>query len=184
MVALRVMIGCHLLIKGITQIIYPEWPSPALLLESYGDMPELFQLITSNLNVLCAADFLNTWVWITLGLGLILGVYSRRAVFAGAVLLVLYYLVLPTYLGLAIGVPQEGNYPLVNPDLFVALALIMISIKSVARKFGLGAFFNCRVKLHIISSQSKLESKRMPNYKESSSGTTILSPVECFLRQR
>lgn len=157
------MIGCHLLIRGITQIIYPEWPSPAFLLESYGKLPELSQLITSNLNVLCAADFLNTWVWITLGLGLILGVYSRRAVFAGAVLLVLYYLILPSYLGLVIGVPQEVNYPLINPDLLVVLALILISITSVARKLGLDAFYNCRIKLLIISSQSKLESKRMPD---------------------
>ena len=162
LVALRVMIGCHLLIKGITQIIYPEWPSLAFLLESKGNMPELSQLITSNLNVLCAADFLITRVWFTLGLGLILGLYSRRAVFAGAVLLVLYYLVIPSYIGLAIGVPQGGNYPLINPNLLLALALILISLTSVARKLGLDAFYNCRIKLLIISSQSKLESKRMP----------------------
>ena len=163
LVSLRVMIGCHLLIRGITQIIYPKWPSLAFLLESNLNMPEFSQLITSNLNVLCAADFLITWVWISLGLGLILGLYSRRAVFAGAVLLFLYYLVFPSYLGLAIGVPQGGNYPLINPDLLVALALILISITSVARKLGLDAFYNCRIKLLIISNQSKLKSKRMPD---------------------
>ena len=163
LLALRVMIGCHLLIKGITQIIYPEWPSMAFLLESDGNIPEFSQQITSNLNVFCAADFLNTGVLTMLGLGLILGRYSRRAVFTGAVLLVLHYLVLPNYFGLAIGVPQEGNFLLVNPDLFVALALILISITSVARKFGLDAFFECRIKRHIISSQSKLVSKRMPD---------------------
>lgn len=163
MVSMRVMIGCYLLIKGITQIIFPKWPSPVFLLESDGNMSELPHQITSNLNVLCAADFLNTGVLTMLGLGLILGRYSRRAVIAGAVLLIVYYLVLPTYFGLAFSVPQEGDYPLVNPDLFVALALILISIKSVARKFGLDALFESRVKRHIISRQSKLEGKRIPD---------------------
>jgi thiosulfate dehydrogenase [quinone] large subunit len=163
LVVLRVMIGCHLFIMGITQIVHPEWPSLAFLLETNGNMPRLSHLITSNLNVLCAADFLITWVLITLGLGLILGVSSRRAVFAGAVLLVLYYLVLPNYIGVAIGVPQEGIFLIVNPSLFDALALILISITSVARKFGLGAIFDCRFKLLIISSQSKLENKRIPD---------------------
>ena len=175
LVALRVMIGCHLLIKGITQIIYPEWPSMAFLLESDGNMPELPHQITSNLNLFCAADFLNTGVLTTLGFGLILGRYSRRAVFTGAVLLVLHYLLLPNYFKLVIGVSQVGNYPLVNPDLFVALALILISITGVARKFGLDAFFDCRVKLHIISSKSKLESKRMPSIRRAHQETPSYS---------
>lgn len=162
-VALRFMIGCHLLIKGITQIIHPEWPSLAFLLDSKENMTELSLLITSNLNVLCAADFLITWVLIILGLGLILGIYSRRAVFAGAVVLGLYYLVLPASIGLAIGLPQEGNYSLVNPDLLVALALILISIASVAKKFGLNALFDCKIKPQILSNRYELKNRRTPD---------------------
>jgi thiosulfate dehydrogenase [quinone] large subunit len=82
-------------------------------------------------------ELLNTWGLIAIGLGLVLGLLTRPAAIAGAVLLMLYYLFNPPFIGAGTSVPLEGNYLLVNKNLIEAVTLVLIAVSPAARKYGL-----------------------------------------------
>ena len=100
--------------------------------------------IISNQGVLNTVDFLNTWGLMAIGLGLILGLFTRWAAIAGTVLLALYYLFLPPFIGMETAAPQEGNYLIVNKNLIEAVMLLLIAVSPAARTFGLDALFEQR----------------------------------------
>lgn len=139
--ALRFLIGWHLLYEGISKLIHPEWSSVAFLVESTWIFSGIADWITSNQEVLNTVDFLNTWGLIAVGLGLILGLFTRWAAIAGTVLLLLYYLFLPPFIGMDTATPQEGNYLIVNKNLIEAVMLLLIAVSPAAQKFGLDALF-------------------------------------------
>jgi thiosulfate dehydrogenase [quinone] large subunit len=82
-------------------------------------------------------DLLNTWGLTAIGLGLVLGLFTRPAAIAGTVLLMLYYLFNPPFIGAGTTVPLEGNYLLVNKNLIEAVTLVLIAVSPAAKKFGL-----------------------------------------------
>ena len=143
-VALRFLIGWHLLYEGISKLVHPEWSSVAFLVESKWIFSGIANWITSSQDVLNAVDFLNTWGLIAIGLGLILGLFTRWAAIAGTVLLVLYYLFIPPFIGMETAAPQEGNYLVVNKNLIEAVMLLLIAVSPAAKKFGLDALFEKR----------------------------------------
>jgi len=140
-VVLRMLIGWHFLYEGISKLIHPAWSSLAFLAESKWILAGVAQWITSNQEVLNTVDFLNTWGLIAIGLGLILGLFTRWAAIAGTVLLALYYLFLPPFIGMETAAPQEGNYLIVNKNLIEAVMLLLIAVSPAARKFGLDTLF-------------------------------------------
>ena len=71
-------------------------------------------------------DFLNIWGLILIGLGLILGISIKSAAVSGMVLLGLYYLAHPPFVGMDIGIPLEGHYLIVNKTLVEIFALGVI----------------------------------------------------------
>jgi thiosulfate dehydrogenase [quinone] large subunit len=137
LVALRFLIGWHLLYEGIFKVLKPEWSSVAFLAESKWILSGIADWITSNPDVLSTVDFLNTWGLIAIGLGLILGIFTRTAAIAGAVLLGLYYLFNPPFIGMGTSVPLEGNYLVVNKTLIETVMLILIAVSPAARWLGL-----------------------------------------------
>ena len=62
----------------------------------------IFKMDSLQSGVLNAVDFLNTWGLIAIGLGLILGLFTRAAAISGAILLFVYYLNNPPLIGLGI----------------------------------------------------------------------------------
>jgi thiosulfate dehydrogenase [quinone] large subunit len=64
--------------------------------------------IVSNSSILHVVDFLNTWGLIAIGLGLIVGLFTRVAAICGAILLMLYYLNNPPLIGMEYSIPTEG----------------------------------------------------------------------------
>ncbi len=70
----------------------------------------------------------------SIGLGLILGLFTRWAAIAGTVLLALYYLFLPPFIGMETAAPQEGNYLIVNKNLIEAVMLLLIAVSPAAKK--------------------------------------------------
>jgi len=141
LVTLRFLIGWHLLYEGIFKLLKPEWTSLGFLESSQWIFSGIANWITSNPAILNAVDLMNTWGLILIGLGLILGLFTRTAAIAGAVLIGLYYLFNPPLIGLATMGPMEGNYLIVNKNLIEAVTLLLIAVSPTARAYGLDALF-------------------------------------------
>lgn len=137
LVALRFLIGWHLLYEGLYKLLHPEWSSLAYLANAQGFLSGIADWMLSNAGVLNTVDALNTWGLIAIGLGLVLGLFIRGAALAGFALLLLYYLFNPPFIGAASGGPVEGNYLLVNKTLIEAIALLYIALTPLSRRFGL-----------------------------------------------
>jgi thiosulfate dehydrogenase [quinone] large subunit len=144
LVTLRFLIGWHLLYEGIIKLLNPQWSAYAFLEGSEGILAGIAGWIISNQGVLSAVDFLNTWGLISIGLGLILGLFTRSAAFAGAVLIGFYYLFNPPFIGMGATIPMEGNYLIVNKNLIEAVTLLLIGVSPAARLYGLDALFTNR----------------------------------------
>jgi thiosulfate dehydrogenase [quinone] large subunit len=141
LVTLRLLIGWHLLYEGLFKLLKPEWSSYAFLEGSQWILAGVANWITSNSGVLGVVDFLNTWGLILIGLGLVLGCFTRAAAIAGAVLLGLYYLFNPPLVGLGPTAPAEGNYLIVNKNLIEAVTLLLIAAAPAARASGIDSLF-------------------------------------------
>jgi thiosulfate dehydrogenase [quinone] large subunit len=137
LVALRFLIGWHLLYEGIYKLTNPDWSSIAFLGESKWIFSGIADWIVSSASILNVVDFLNTWGLITIGLGLILGLFTKAASIAGTSLLMLYYLFNPPFIGLGAAGPVEGHYLFVNKALIEAVALLLFAVFPVSRMYGL-----------------------------------------------
>lgn len=140
LVMLRMMIGWHLLYEGITKVINPYWSSAGYLMESKWIFSGWFHSIVANPTALKIVDFINEWGLIAIGLGLIAGFLTEIATIAGIVLLVLYYLANPPFVGLSYSMPTEGSYLIVNKTLIEAAALFVLAWFPTGRKIGLDVF--------------------------------------------
>ena len=142
LVTLRVLIGWHFLYEGIVKITNPDWSSAAYLLDSQGFLAGFFRSLTYKSGVLMTIDFLNEWGLILIGLGLILGLFTRYATLGGIFLLALYYLSHPPFPGLEFAVPAEGNYLIVNKTLIELTALVVLLLFPTGNKLGLDLLFS------------------------------------------
>jgi len=128
LVALRLLIGWHLLYEGFSKLLIPNWSSIGFLGESKWILAGFSKWIIANPGVLNAVDFLNTWGLIAIGLGLILGLFTKPAAISGAILLFIYYLSNPPLIGLEYSVPTEGNYLIISKTLIEAVALVLLAV--------------------------------------------------------
>jgi thiosulfate dehydrogenase [quinone] large subunit len=128
LVALRLLIGWHILYEGFSKLLIPNWSSVSFLSESKWILSGFSGWIISNPGVLHTVDFLNTWGLIAVGLGLILGLLTRAAAISGAVLLFIYYLNNPPLIGLEYTLPSEGNYLIVSKTLVESAALVVLAV--------------------------------------------------------
>lgn len=140
LVALRVAIGWHLLYEGLIKLLNTNWSSAAYLMDSQGWFAALFQNIAGNPVLLEIADFLNIWGLIFIGLGLMLGLFSRFASFGGIALLALYYLSHPPLINANYAIPSEGSYMFVNKNLIEMLALVILLLFPTSRIIGIDRF--------------------------------------------
>lgn len=139
LVLLRFLIGWHLLYEGIAKLMNPGWSSSGFLKESQWVLSGFARWIVSNPAILNAADFLNTWGLIAIGLGLIVGLCFRIAAISGFLLLVVYYMNCPPLIGLEYSLPGDGSNLIVNKTLIEAFALMVLALFATSRIFGLDA---------------------------------------------
>jgi uncharacterized membrane protein YphA (DoxX/SURF4 family) len=157
LILLRLTIGWHFLYEGIAKLFTPNWSSASYLDSSRWILRDVFNWIASNPSVLKAVDFLNTWGLILIGLGLLFGVLSRVASISGMVLLLLYYIAHPPFIGSGFGAPTEGHYLIVDKVLIELLALAVLTIfptSSIAGLRQLVMMFERR-KLHPLKTSEK-----------------------------
>ncbi|MCK5456375.1 MAG: DoxX family membrane protein, partial [Melioribacteraceae bacterium] len=89
LVALRVIIGYHFLYEGFNKLFAASWSSGGFLIQSNWIFSDMFIALANSPTLIVISDFLNIWGLIFIGLGLMLGLFSRYAAFAGAALLLL-----------------------------------------------------------------------------------------------
>jgi thiosulfate dehydrogenase (quinone) large subunit len=140
LVALRFLIGWHILYEGFSKVLIPNWSSFGFLKESKWIFAGFAKFVMSHDNVLSFVDFLNTWGLIAIGLGLIFGLFTRMASISGALLLLLYYLNNPPLIGLEYSVPTEGNYLVVSKTLIESVSLVVLALFPTGNIFGLDMF--------------------------------------------
>ncbi len=137
LVVLRMAIGWHFLYEGLAKLMNPNWSSAGYLLDSEGFMQSFFYWLAGDPALLNVMDFLNIWGLILIGLGLILGMFSRPAIVFGILLLALYYLSHPPFVGLKYAVPSEGSYLIINKTLIELFALGVLYVFPSSRIIGI-----------------------------------------------
>ena len=140
LVLLRVLMGWFILYEGIAKLLIPNWTSATFLKESQWILSGFSNWIISNDGVLQVVDFMNIWGLILIGLGLMLGLFTRLSAYAGAILLFIYYLNNPPLMGLEYSLPSEGNYLIVSKTLIEAVALLLLGSFPTGRVFGLDIY--------------------------------------------
>ena len=144
LLALRVLIGWHFLYEGLAKLVNPDWSSAGFLLDSEGFLSQVFYSMASNPDVLRVVDFLNIWGLILIGLGLILGFFTRVSIIAGIALLAMYYLSHPPMVGYSYSVPSEGSYLWVNKNLIELAALAVLLVFPTSHIIGFDRFISKR----------------------------------------
>jgi thiosulfate dehydrogenase [quinone] large subunit len=140
LVLLRVAIGWNFLYEGLAKLMDPDWTAMGYLMDSKWIFSGLFHAMAVNQSVLSVIDFLNTWGLILIGLGLILGIFTRIAAISGIILLTFYYLSHPPFAGLRYAIPSEGNYLIVNKTLIVLIAVWALCLFPTGRIIGIDRF--------------------------------------------
>ncbi|HNX43777.1 MAG TPA: DoxX family membrane protein [Bacteroidales bacterium] len=141
LVLLRIAIGWHFLYEGLAKLVNANWSCVSYLLDSEGFLKNFFiNTLAGNPDVLRIVDFMNIWGLILIGIALILGSFERIACLSGIVLLALYYLSHPPFVGLKYAVPSEGSYLVVNKILLELIALAVVYVFPTNREFGLDRF--------------------------------------------
>jgi thiosulfate dehydrogenase (quinone) large subunit len=140
LVALRLLIGWHFLYEGLAKITNPYWTSAGYLAESQWLLPDTFIRIAASPLAITLVDQVNMWALTLIGLGLMLGLFTRTATIAGIALLALYYLTAPPFPGLTYTMPAEGSYLIVNKVIIELAALVVLLAFPTGRTWGLDYF--------------------------------------------
>jgi thiosulfate dehydrogenase [quinone] large subunit len=136
-VVLRVLIGWHFLYEGLSKLTTPGWSASGYLLQSRGPFASLFRGMAADPSLLGAVNQLNMWGLTAIGLGLVLGCFTRLASAAGLLVLLLFYFCNPPFAGYFYSVPTEGSYLVVNKNLVEAAALLVVLATDSGRAAGL-----------------------------------------------
>jgi uncharacterized membrane protein YphA (DoxX/SURF4 family) len=137
LVLLRVLVGWLFAVEGISKILNPSWSAEGYLTLSKGIIAPVFHWIAANPALLGIADFVVTWGLTIIGIGLILGLFSRISAIAGASLLFLFYLANPPLIGADFGILTEGQYLWVDKNLIHILVCIILAIVPTGHFIGL-----------------------------------------------
>jgi thiosulfate dehydrogenase [quinone] large subunit len=136
-VVMRVLIGWHFLYEGLTKLTSPGWSASGYLLQARGPFEGLFKGMAANPETLANVNLLTMWGLVAIGLGLIVGCFTRLAAVSGALFIVLLYLCNPPFVGYFYSMPMEGSYLIVNKNLVEAAALVVILVTDSGRVAGL-----------------------------------------------
>jgi thiosulfate dehydrogenase [quinone] large subunit len=135
-VALRVLIGWHFLYEGVAKLTAPSWSAAGFLSQARGPLAGVFKGLAANPAALEVVNPLNMWGLTLIGLGLVLGCFTRLASAAGILVLLLYYLCNPPFVGYFYSIPTEGGYLIVNKNLVDLAALLVILVTASGRAAG------------------------------------------------
>lgn len=136
-VILRVLVGWHFLYEGIAKLSSPSWSAAGFLQQARGPFAELFRGLAASPQALEIVNPLNMWGLTLIGLGLIVGCFTRLAAVSGMLIVLLYYFTNPPWVGYFYSIPTEGSYLVVNKNLVEVAALLVILVTGSGRVAGL-----------------------------------------------
>jgi thiosulfate dehydrogenase [quinone] large subunit len=136
-VVLRVVIGWHFLYEGVAKLTKPGWSAAGFLLQSRGPFADLFHWMAADPERLAVVNQMNMWGITAIGLGLVLGCFTRLASAAGILLILLFYLCNPPFPGYFYSIPMEGSYVVVNKNLVELVGLVVVFLTGSGRVAGL-----------------------------------------------
>ena len=99
-------------------------------------------MLATNPFLLSIIDFINIWGLIVIGSSLIAGLFTRISTIAGMILLFLYYISNPSFIGFTSMMPMEGNYLIVNKTLIELAALFVLTVFPTGQYIGLDLFIS------------------------------------------
>jgi len=137
LVLLRVAIGWHFMYEGLIKVFNPAWTPFGYLMDSKGIFAPLFHALAADPMVLKVVAILNEWGLVLIGAGLIAGLFTRMAIWAGMALLAFYYLSHPPFIGISYALPSEGTYFLIDKVVIEFLALGVLSLFPTGNYIGL-----------------------------------------------
>ena len=140
LIVLRMLIGWHFLYEGLVKVFNPKWTSLAYLSDSQGWFASIFQKMASSQATLNMVNLMNEWGLVLIGLGLIIGCFTRIATISGMVLLAFYYLSHPPFLGAEYMLPTEGSYLWFDKNIIELAALGLLYVFPTAHIFGLDRY--------------------------------------------
>jgi uncharacterized membrane protein YphA (DoxX/SURF4 family) len=144
---LRVAIGWHFLYEGLVKIMNPAWTARPFLEGSRWIFGDLFRWLISGNTGMWIVDTVNAYGLTIIGLALILGLFTRVALWSGVTLLLMYYLAYPPFGGFSYGAPSEGSYLIVNKNLVELFAMILLAFSRSDRFFGFDMLRKKKIKV-------------------------------------
>jgi len=122
---LRVAIGWHFLYEGLSKILQENWTASGFLLNTSGFFSGFYHGIASSPALLRISDILNMYVLLLIGIALFIGLFSRIASLAGAILLTLYYFAYPPFGNPLMNI-SEGHLFIVDKLFIESAALLFL----------------------------------------------------------
>ena len=151
---LRLFIGWHFMYEGMVKIMNPKWTSLPYLLDSKGPAASFFIKMTQDDGLMTMVNFVNEWALLLIGLGLTLGCLYRLASVGGMILLAMYTLSHPSFVGASYMMPFEGSYLWIDKNMVELAALGLMCAFPTSRIIGfdrmLGRAFPLLLKLKFI----------------------------------
>jgi thiosulfate dehydrogenase [quinone] large subunit len=132
-VVLRVVIGWHFLAK----LQAPAWSAAGFLRQARGPFASFFHSLAADPNLLERVNQVTMWGLVAVGLGLVLGCFTRLASLGGIALVSLFYLCNPPFVGYFYAIPAEGSYLVVNKNLVELAALVVVFLTRSGHVAGL-----------------------------------------------
>ena len=136
MTLLRMAVGWYILYQGIAKYYSPSWSARGYLMSSDGPLSGFFQSLAASDALLQYIDWLNVYGQLAIGAGLILGLFSRMAALSGGIMLLLYYLAHPPFIGLS----SAHNSLVINELLITCLALFAMMMFPTSNRLGIDRF--------------------------------------------
>jgi thiosulfate dehydrogenase [quinone] large subunit len=125
-VVMRVVIGWHFLYEGLSKLQQPAFSAAGYLNQSRGPFASFFKSLAADPNTLAWVNPLTMWGLVAVGLGLVLGCFTRLASLGGMLLILMFYLCNPPFVGYFYAIPTEGSYLVVNKNLVELAALAVL----------------------------------------------------------
>ena len=142
LVLLRFSIGWHLFCQGFGKIHAVAWTSKLYLAASSGPFSGFFQTVAEEPTLVKFSDGLVIWGLMSLGVLLMIGLWTQTAALLGFLMLFLFYIAIPPLgQGGFMVATVEGTELYVNKTLIEAFSLLVVLSFPTGRILGLDIWF-------------------------------------------
>jgi thiosulfate dehydrogenase (quinone) large subunit len=133
LVVLRMAIGWFILYQGLVKYFDPSWSAAGYLLSSKWILSGMFTAMAESSFWLGIVNFLNIYGQMAIGLGLILGLFTKVATISAIIMISLFYLAHPPLAQFE----SPGVEIIVNPLLIIVFSLCVLLLFPTSKIVGL-----------------------------------------------